>query len=55
METYVYPVLLELDENGTVLAGFPDFGEGATFGEDEADALTGTTHAWTTSSARSRY
>lgn len=33
-----YPVDLEPDDNDTVLAIFPDF-PGATFGEDEADAL----------------
>ena len=39
IETYAYPVLLDPDDNDTVLASFPDFGEGATFGDDEADAL----------------
>jgi antitoxin HicB len=34
---YSYPVDLEPDE-GTILATFPDF-PGATFGEDEGDAL----------------
>jgi antitoxin HicB len=34
-----YPVDLERDSNGTLLATFPDFAEAATFGEDESDAL----------------
>lgn len=35
--SYAYPIDLS-DDEGTVLAIFPDF-PGATFGEDEADAL----------------
>lgn len=35
---YNYPVNLEPDDNGTILVTFPDL-PGATFGEDEADAL----------------
>ena len=34
-----YPVVLEPDDNGSVLATCPDLPEVATFGEDEADAL----------------
>jgi len=34
-----YPVVLEPDDNGTVMVAFPDFPEAQTFGEDEADAL----------------
>lgn len=34
-----YPVVLERDDNGTILVSFPDFPEVHTFGEDEADAL----------------
>ena len=34
-----YPVVLERDDNGTVLVSFPDFPEVHTFGRDEADAL----------------
>jgi len=34
-----YPVVLERDDNGTVLVSFPDFPEVHTFGENEADAL----------------
>ena len=34
-----YPVVLEPDDNGTVMVTFPDFPEAQTFGEDEADAL----------------
>lgn len=34
-----YPVILEPDDNGTVMVTFPDFGEAQTFGDDEADAL----------------
>ena len=35
-----YPVVLESDDNDTVLVSFPDVPEAHTFGEDEADALT---------------
>lgn len=35
-----YPVVLEPDDNGTVMVTFPDFPEAQTFGEDEADALS---------------
>ena len=34
-----YPVVLELDDNGTVLVTFPDVPEAVTSGEDEGDAL----------------
>ena len=34
-----YPVVLEPDDNGTVMVTFPDFPEAQTFGNDEADAL----------------
>ena len=34
-----YPVVLEPDDNGTLLVTFPDVPEAVTFGEDEADAL----------------
>jgi antitoxin HicB len=34
-----YPVVLERDDNGTVLVTLPDFPEVHTFGEDEPDAL----------------
>ena len=35
----MYPVSLEPDENGTVLATCPDLPELTTWGEDEGDAL----------------
>ena len=34
-----YPVVLEPDDNGTVMVTFPDFPEAQTFGEDADDAL----------------
>jgi antitoxin HicB len=34
-----YPVVLEPDDNGTLLVTFPDIPEAVTFGEDEDDAL----------------
>jgi antitoxin HicB len=34
-----YSVVLEPDDNETVMVTFPDFPEAQTFGEDEADAL----------------
>ena len=34
-----YPVVLQPDDNGTVMVTFPDFPEAQTFGEDEATAL----------------
>jgi antitoxin HicB len=34
-----YPVVLQPDDNGTVMVTFPDFPEALTFGEDEATAL----------------
>ncbi|MCC2665482.1 MAG: type toxin-antitoxin system HicB family antitoxin [Geminicoccaceae bacterium] len=34
-----YPVVLEPDDNGTLLVTFPDVPEAVTFGEDEGDAL----------------
>ena len=34
-----YPVVLELDDNGTLLVTFPDIPEAVTFGADEGDAL----------------
>ena len=35
-----YPVILERDDNDTVLVSFPDFPEAHTFGTDQADALS---------------
>lgn len=34
-----YPVVLEPDDNGTVMVTFPDLPEAQTFGDDEADAV----------------
>jgi antitoxin HicB len=34
-----YPVVLEPDDNGTVMVTFPDFPEAQTFGNDSADAI----------------
>ena len=34
-----YPIVLERDDNETILVSFPDFPEAHTFGADEADAL----------------
>lgn len=34
-----YPIILERDDNDTVLVSFPDFPEAHTFGESERDAL----------------
>src|SRR5687767_4349867 len=34
-----YPVVLEPDDNGTLLVTFPDVPEAVTFGDDEEDAL----------------
>ena len=34
-----YPVVLELDDNGTILVSFPDFPDAHTFGDDETEAL----------------
>ena len=34
-----YPVVLEPDDNGTLMVTFPDFPEAQTFGEDRDDAL----------------
>jgi antitoxin HicB len=34
-----YPVVLEPDDNGTLLVTFPDLPEAVTFGADEGDAL----------------
>ena len=39
VESYSYPVVLEPDDNDTILVTVPDFPEAITFGEDEADAL----------------
>ena len=39
MKRYVYPLILEPDDNDTLLVTSPDFPELATFGGDEADAL----------------
>jgi antitoxin HicB len=33
-----YPIVLEPDDNGTLLVTLPDVPEAVTFGEDEADA-----------------
>jgi antitoxin HicB len=35
----MYPVILEADDNGTLLVTCPDLPEVTTWGEDEADAL----------------
>ena len=35
-----YPVVLEPDDNGTLLVTFPDFPEAQTFGNDREEALT---------------
>lgn len=34
-----YPVVLEVDDNNTVLVSFPDFPEAHTFGENKKEAL----------------
>ncbi len=34
-----YPLILERDDNNTLLVSFPDFPEAHTFGKNEADAL----------------
>jgi len=34
-----YPVILERDDNDTILVSFPDFPEAHTFGDNEQDAL----------------
>ena len=34
-----YPVVLQPDDNGTLLVTFPDVPEAVTFGDDEGDAL----------------
>ena len=34
-----YPVVLDPDDNGTLLVTFPDIPEAVTFGDDEEDAL----------------
>jgi antitoxin HicB len=34
-----YPIDVERDTNGSLLATFPDMAEAVTFGEDESDAL----------------
>jgi len=39
MTAFTYPVRLEEDDNDTIMVTFPDFREGATFGEDREDAL----------------
>ena len=39
MSIYSYPILLEADDNGTVLLTFPDVPEAVTFGEDRDEAL----------------
>lgn len=35
-----YPVTMKLDDNGTVLIGFPDFPEANSVGVDECNAIT---------------
>lgn len=35
-----YPVILERDDNDTILVSYPDFPEAHTFGENEKDALS---------------
>ena len=37
---YDYPVVLERDDNGTILVTCPDLPEVTTFGDDEAEALS---------------
>ena len=37
--TWAYPVVLEPDDNGTLLVSFPDVPEAHTFGETDSDAL----------------
>jgi antitoxin HicB len=37
---YAYPITLAPDDNGTVLASFPDLPFAQTFGDDEAEALS---------------
>jgi predicted RNase H-like HicB family nuclease len=34
-----YPIVLERDDNDTILVSFPDIPEAHTFGEDEVDAV----------------
>jgi antitoxin HicB len=34
-----YPIILERDDNSTILVSFPDFPEAHTFGDDQQDAL----------------
>ena len=35
-----YPVILEPDDNDTILVSFPDFPEAHTYGKTEAEALS---------------
>ena len=35
----IYPIHLEPDDNGTILASFPDVPEAVTYGDDAADAV----------------
>lgn len=37
---YTYPVVLEPDDNGTVMVSFPDVPGAVSFGDDEDEALT---------------
>ncbi len=39
MTTFEYPVVLELDDNDTIMASVPDVPGVRSFGEDEADAI----------------
>ena len=39
MESYNYPVVIEQDDNDTLLVKVPDFPEAVTFGEDAAEAM----------------
>ena len=39
MESYNYPVVVEQDDNDTLLVTVPDFPEAVTFGEDAAEAM----------------
>lgn len=48
-----YPVILERDDNDTVLVSFVDFPEAHTFGHDPTDALARATDARATVTGRS--
>ncbi len=40
-----YPVVLTADDNGTIMATFPDIPEAITFGADQAEALANASDA----------